>query len=58
MAYSALVAPCLAIDLKPQALLNSLSINSELKWGDCGELSDHTVECKDYLRPSSNYELS
>lgn len=43
MVCSALVAPCLAKE--SQAPLNFNAV-SKLKWEECGELNNHTLECK------------
>jgi hypothetical protein len=44
-----LLSPCLAIDLKPpepQQRLYSDSLAKSVKWEGCGELNNHTLECK------------
>ena len=43
MVCSALVAPCLAKE--SQAPLN-FNVVSKLNWEECGELNNHTLECK------------
>lgn len=45
---TALVAPCLAGESQAPLGLNAVS---RLKWEGCGELSNHTVECR-YVRCS------
>lgn len=40
---SALIAPCLASTSQIPLNLNAVS---GLKWKECGELNNHTLECK------------
>lgn len=46
---SGILRPCLAADTKFQAPLYHINPSSTLKWEGCGELSNHTLECKQII---------